>query len=88
MSSLGWRLRIWFRRLIPHTPAKRWGYGAALCAAVAAAFLVGPTWPLCALVLLIGLRMLDVEVGRRRRGHMPTDTAYFFEGRDHRRRRS
>ena len=86
MPSVGWRLQIWMRRLIPFTPIKRWAYAAGLAVVVAVAVGVGGLWAACALMLLIAVRLLDVQLGRRRSGRMPTQTAYFFEGEDPRRR--
>ena len=82
MTGLGWRVRIWVRRLIPHTPVKRWAYAAGLGVVIAFGALLGPAAGAIALAVMFGARLLDVQTGRRRQGRMPTQRAYFFEGSD------
>lgn len=88
MTSLGWRLRTWMRLVIPHTRLKRWGYAGALCSAIIAGVFLGPALGGIGLIVLASLRTIDIRVGRRRRGGMPTEKAYFFEGQPRSSRRS
>ena len=80
MSRLVWRWRMFARRAIPHTPAKRWAYGVAMLLVLASFALGHFAWSTCALAFLVLVRFLDLRRTRSRRGHMPTSRAYFFEG--------
>ena len=82
MSSLVWRLRMFARRAIPHTPAKRLAYGLAVAIAVAAFAFRHPGWGLGTLGLAIFIRAVDLRLSGIRRGRVPTARAYFFEGDD------
>ena len=84
MASLGWRLRLWASRLVPHTAAKRWAYGLALVLALAPLGLGRPLWTAVAVAVVVAVRLLDLVAGRRRFGRLSTEQAYFFEGHDQR----
>lgn len=86
MSKMGWRLRVFARRAVPHTPAKRWAYGAMLLLIVVVLALGHPAFAAGGLALLVVLRIADLRRTRARRGHMPTSRAYFFEGEEDARR--
>ena len=80
MSKVVWRMRMFARRAIPHTPAKRWAYAAAVLLILASLLFSHPVWSAGCFGLLILVRMLDLRRTRSKRGHMPTSRAYFFEG--------
>lgn len=77
-----WRLRLVWLRWIPHTPAKRWAYGAVIMTAIILAAI--SRWPaaVTGLALAIGARFLDLRRSSRRRPKLSTRHAYFFEGSD------
>ena len=82
MSAGGWRLRMLVRRAMPHTPAKRWLYGASVGLAAFTLIAVN-VWGGLGFFILIGLvRWGDVRRSGARRAPMPTARAYFFEGED------
>lgn len=80
MSKMVWRLRVFARRAVPHTPAKRWAYGATLVLIIAILALGHPAVAAGFLALIAAVRVADLRRTRARRGHMPTSRAYFFEG--------
>ena len=77
-----WRLRLVWLRWIPHTPVKRWTYGAVTVAVVILA--ATGRWPaaVAGFALAIGARFLDLRRSSRRRPKFATRHAYFFEGSD------
>ena len=82
MMRLGWQVRLWVARMIPHTPFKRWAYGLAL---VAALLLSLSTVRSVALAIVLGaviVRWIDIQRTSKRRSKLPTARAYFFEGGD------
>lgn len=82
MQSLFWRLRLFLRRALPHTPAKRWAYGSALLLALLGLLLGHVVTALLLAALTVSLRALDLRLSGTRRGRIPTQKAYFFEGQD------
>lgn len=78
-SNTAWRLRMFARRAIPHTPAKRWGYGAAVAITLIALLLGQPFWAMVFAVAIIAVRVVDLRRSGARRGRIPTERAYFFE---------
>ena len=87
MASLGWRLRLWGRRLLPHTATKRLAYGSAVLIALASAALQHPVWTLGLLAAVLAVRSLDIFLRRGRSNDLSTYQTYFFEGRDSERSR-
>ena len=82
MSKVVWRLRMFARRAVPHTPAKRWAYGAAFLIVLIAIGLGRPWSAAFLLVLTVAARLTDLRRSSVRRGRLPTSRAYFFEGDD------
>lgn len=82
MSSTVWRLRMFARRAIPHTPAKRWGYGAAVLLMLVTLLLGQPVWAAIFLIAIVSVRVVDLRRSGSRRGRIPTEKAYFFESED------
>ena len=80
MSRTGWRLRLFLQRAIPHTPAKRVGYGAALLAALGVGIVGGAGAAIVVVALIAGVRWWGVRRATAHRGLAPTTRAYFFEG--------
>ena len=78
-SSSVWSVRMLARRAIPHTPAKRWGYGAAAAIALFALVLSQFFWAGVFAVALVVVRLVDLRRSGARRGRIPTERAYFFE---------
>ena len=82
MTRLGWQLRLWVARAIPHTPFKRWAYGLALAAALLLALLAAPAIGFVIVLAAVLTRWVDIQRASRRRSKLPTVQAYFFEGKD------
>ena len=82
MVSLGWRLRLWGQRLLPHTATKRLAYGTTVLIALVPAALQHPVWTLGLLLAVLAVRSLDLFLRRDRFDDLSTYQTYFFEGRD------
>ena len=80
MAGVGWRLRMFARRALPHTPAKRWAYGGALLACVVLVSLRQPLAAVGLFAVAMAVRVVDMRRARRRRAERPAERTYFFEG--------
>ena len=69
-SSTAWRVRMFARRAIPHTPAKRWAYGAAAAIALFALLLGQSFWAGIFTIALIVVRAIDLRRSGARRGRL------------------